>query len=265
MWKEDSTWIERGDGRFEGMVPERWSQGRASYGGIVAAVGVRCTLSTIGPERRLRSAMITFVGPLAAAPAVAVVEILREGRTLTQAMTRIEQDGSTRAIIVSAFGAPRDTGISLPGPARPAAAPPSEVTPMPYIDGLMPAFVRHFEFRWTVANFPFSGTGDAHAQGWFRLREDTPVDDPGLLGLFDSWPPPVWSVSTAPAVGSTVTWQVNVAGGLPVCSMSDWWFYESRAVASQGGHCDFESRVWSPDGRLAAGGRQYFAEFSAGS
>ena len=263
MWIEDSTWTRTGGGRFEGIIPASWSQGRASFGGIVAAVAVRCARVVVGPERRLRSAMVTFVGPLSAEPAEATIEVLRDGKALKQTMIRIVQEGSTRAVVVAVFGESRNTAIALAGPCRPDVAPPTELQEMPYIEGLMPAFVQHFDFRWTVPNIPFTGTGDSHAQGWFRLREDTPIDDPGLLGLFDGWPPPIWAEIAHGAAGSTVTWQVNIADEIAGYSMSDWWFYDSRAVVSLGGHCDFEARMWTPAGRLAATGRQYFAEFSA--
>jgi acyl-CoA thioesterase len=61
-------------------VPASWAQGRAAFGGLMAALVYQAMRLKLTDERLVRSLAITFVGP--AAPDVPIsfeVEVLREG------------------------------------------------------------------------------------------------------------------------------------------------------------------------------------------
>ena len=65
-------------------VPARWAQGRASFGGLVAALAYGAMRDKAQPGRPVRSLAITFVGPMEAeVPARFEAEVLREGKEVT--------------------------------------------------------------------------------------------------------------------------------------------------------------------------------------
>ena len=58
------------------VIPAGWAQGRACYGGLVAALLCARLRHVVGEERVLRSATVSFVGPVAVGAARLVVEVL---------------------------------------------------------------------------------------------------------------------------------------------------------------------------------------------
>jgi len=259
---EATSWTRADDGVFTGVIDEDWAQGRSAFGAILAAAGVRALAASVPAERRLRSVLVSFVGPVHPGPASAHTTALRAGGSLTQGEARIIQDGAVRCVILAAFGAARATRVPLEGPRRPAVAGPAGLTEMPYFKGVMPAFTRQFAYRWTVDTLPFSGSDTGFVQGWIRERGQAVDHAADLLALLDGWPSPVLSRATAPTPSSSVTWQVNILDELDE-PVDDWWLFEAREVASWAGHGDYTAHLWRNDGRLAATSRQLIVEFSA--
>ena len=59
-------------------IPAEWAQGRATFGGLVAALQYEALRAQVSADRPLRSLAITFVGPVAPdVPASYQVEVLR--------------------------------------------------------------------------------------------------------------------------------------------------------------------------------------------
>ena len=46
------------------VVPSSWGQGRASFGGVVAALVFDRMASVVAPDRPMRSMQVSFVGPV---------------------------------------------------------------------------------------------------------------------------------------------------------------------------------------------------------
>src|SRR5690349_21399446 len=101
-----STWSARQDGDVtitSGAVPAEWAQGRATFGGLVAAIAVRPMLARVPAERWMRTLNVAFVAPLAAATAECRTQVLREGRALTTVESRIVQEGKVICVATAAF------------------------------------------------------------------------------------------------------------------------------------------------------------------
>ena len=81
--------------------PESWAQGRTIFGGLVAAGALRAMREYT--DRRPRSLLISFVGPVS--PGLSEIEVtkLRSGRSMTQLEARVSQDG-VRTVVIGAFG-----------------------------------------------------------------------------------------------------------------------------------------------------------------
>ena len=87
----------------EVTIPAEWGQGRASFGGLVAALQFEVMRTKVPTDRPVRSLAITFVGPVE--PEVPVsfeVEVLRASgfQDLKQAALSFS---STRSALISAL------------------------------------------------------------------------------------------------------------------------------------------------------------------
>lgn len=66
-------------------IPPEWGQGRASFGGLVAALQYEAMRARVPADRPVRSLAITFVGPVAPdVPVSFQVDVLREGKAVSQ-------------------------------------------------------------------------------------------------------------------------------------------------------------------------------------
>ena len=73
----------------EVTIPAEWAQGRATFGGLVAALQYEALRAQVPADRPLRSLAITFVGPVAPdVPVSYQVEVLREGKAVSQLLGR---------------------------------------------------------------------------------------------------------------------------------------------------------------------------------
>lgn len=239
-----------------------WAQGRTAFGGLVAALAVRATARLLPADRRLRSALVDFVGPAQVGVVRVEARVLRAGRTLTHTEARVTQGGEVCAVLLLAWAADRSTGIRVDGAPPPTVPAPDDLPAFPYLPGITPAFTQQYAYRYTGDALPFTGAATAALGGWCRLREPEPVDEAVLLTLLDAWPAPVLPLARGPAPASTVTWMVDFVGAA-TAPADEWWRFEADTDAASAGHASVRGRLWSADGTLVAIGRQLVAEFSA--
>ncbi|MCA9651466.1 MAG: thioesterase family protein [Myxococcales bacterium] len=257
------SWAADGPGAWTGSIPTTWMQGRTSFGGIPAALGLRAIRAvTADDQRRPRSVHTSFFGPLDDRPARVTAEVIRAGRYLSHARAEIRQAGELRTQVTVTLAADRDSGVVLGGPPRPERKGPEGLSDLPFIDGLTPAFTRYFAFRWTDGSLPFSGGKEARLGGWCRHRSD-PGPDPyvAALGLLDAWPSPFVSMMTRPAPASSVTWTTNFFDVPEVIDESTWCWYGSEGVAARNGIAGMRAGLHGPEGRLVATVEQLVALF----
>lgn len=255
-----TTWTPRPDGAFEGEVPAEWMQGRAAFGGLVAAAAMRALVDTVGPERPARSFSLSFVAPVGPGPATARPTVLRAGRALTHAEARVEQDGQLRAVVLAAFGEDRPSDLALPLPRVTPPPPPEASVDLPYIEGVTPRFVTHFQLRWAAGAPPFSGAPTAEFGGW--CRHTTPAPGlPGLIGLLDAWPAPVLPMLRRPAPASTARWTAHLVGDPNAAPADAWYWYTSRAISAGAGYASTLNHLYDATGALLAWSEQLVVIF----
>lgn len=249
---------------FVGEATADWGQGRALFGGAVAAMAVGGMAALLPADRPLRSLVCDFVGPVEPGPVRIVPRVLRAGRAVTQASAEVRQGEQVCAVVVAAFGASRPSPIAVPGVPVPAAPLFGEVPTFPYLDGITPRFTQHFAYRMRPDGVPFTGGSDPRLGGWVRFAEPAPVGVAGVLALLDAWPAPVLPLFTRPAPASTVTWMVNLVAEAPEAGWPGamWWRFEAETEAAGGGYCDVTGRLWDDAGRLVATSRQLVVEFA---
>ncbi len=241
--------------------PTGWGQGRATYGGLVAALMYQ-HLSVRIPDRRLRALTVNFVGPVAPGPAQFKAEILREGKSVTQAQVSLTQDGAVQAVMLASFGEPRSSAIRI------AAAPPptyksrDSLMALPFVAGITPDFLKHFVVHWGEGSFPFMGSDKSTVGGWQKFVEvDGPLTVAHVLAQVDVWPPTVLGMMKTPAPSSSMTWTFELVGDLDNLQAADWFQYQASTDYAADGYVHSPARLWDANGQLLAISRQTVVVF----
>lgn len=245
-------------------IPEGWGQGRATYGGLLAALMCSRLLHVVGEDRILRSATVSFVGPVVPGAAELVVEVFRNGKSVTQAEARLRQNGEVMAVLLASFGATRPTQIVVtPKAVAPVFKAPDDCLAMPYVPGVVPEFIQHIDMRWAEGSLPFSGVDTPDFGGWMRYR--IPLQQmtlTHLFGLIDGWPPAVLPMFTTPAPASSMCWTIEFLHFPDDATADTWWQYKVRTDASAEGYAHTEATIWDDNGRLVAISRQTITIFA---
>lgn len=244
-------------------IPPGWTQGRANYGGLVAAIMYARTVALIEGERVLRSATVSFVGPVATGAATVKAEVLRQGKSVVQTEARIVQNGEVVGVLLCSFGAGRDSAIKVAGDAAPVFKSPSEGLELPYIPGVVPEFTQNIDFRWAHGDLPFTGSALPEIGGWMRLKESRgSLDMLDLFMLVDAWPPTVLPMTRGPAPGSSLTWTLEPVYMPAGKTATDWWQYLATTDFAVDGYSNTQARIWDDEGNLVAISRQVVVVFA---
>ncbi len=254
-----------GSGEFKTRIDESWLQGRSAFGGLVAAAMLRAARRLVPPERRARSMQIAFVGPIPVGDLSIRARLLRSGRSISSIEARALRGDEVCTTATILFGRASASTLDLADDPPPGMQPLDQAMALPYLPGLTPVFTQHFAYRFGLGGFPFSGSAERGMGGYCRFV-DPPArfDEEALLAFVDAWPPPILPILDAPCPVSTVTWMVDFLGiysEVPEVSGTDWWMYHSEAHSAAEGFARETSRLWTPDGRLAARGVQTTAVF----
>jgi len=251
---------------YTATVQPSWAQGRAAVGGILLGMTGGAAQHHVTDDRHLRSANINFLAPVAVGPVQLIVEVLREGRSVTHLQVRIIQAEKVCAVTSLAYGTSRPESLAMPSTPMSATTGPDEAMDIPFLPGTTPEFLRHFEYRWTSADLPYSGSKDAHIQGWIRPRIPCSLTSAYALVLSDAFPPPILCQSTAFVPSSSLSAHMQFVDlPLPQTDPNPWFFYDGNASYGGDGYSDIDARLWHQDGQLVARITQVIADFSGSS
>ncbi|AZC38990.1 acyl-CoA thioesterase [Pseudomonas chlororaphis] len=245
---------------LELSIPTEWAQGRASFGGLVAALQYEAMRAKVPAERPVRSLAITFVGPVTPdAPVSFEVEVLREGKAVSQVLGRALQNGQVVTLVQGSFGASRPSEVTVVSEEAPAMKHWDECPELPYVKGVTPEFMRHLAMRWSIGGMPFTGNKSRDMGGWVRLRGDVkvePMTEAHILALVDAWPPALLPHLTSPVPGSTLTWTIEFVQPLLALSTLDWCKYRVSIEHARDGYGHASAALWSAEDQLIALSRQ---------
>lgn len=249
------AWEPLGDGTWRGTLDATWSQGRATFGGLQAALLVQAMQARVHPDRPLRSLHVAFSGPLAPGPAELASRVERAGGSLTVATARIVQEGVSRTVGTGTFGRPRAHGVILADPPLPERPRPPRAVQMPALPG-MPAFTR-YAYIDLLRGMPFGGADRAEIAGWGRFVEPEPADAPLLAAIADLWPPAILAVVDRPRPSASADMTVQFLHPPPLSVPDDALYaFEARSTAVADGYAEERGKVWDPSGRLVMRIRQ---------
>lgn len=246
-------------------IPARWSQGRASFGGLMAALQYEAMRSRVPEDRPVRSLAITFVGPAELeVPISFEVDILREGKAVSQVLGRAVQNGQVMMLIQGSFGAARESVVSVAAEQAPQLKPLEDCQELPFISGMMPEYLRFMEIRWALGGLPFSNTPSPAIGGYARFRDQPqaePLNEAHILALVDTWPPALLPYLNKPTPASSLTWTIEFIQPQPALTTLDWCAYRAVIEHARDGYGHTAATLWTPAGELVAISRQTVTVF----
>lgn len=245
---------------YQVTVSDDWMQGRATFGGLVAAVGNEAMRRLVPRDRPLRSLQTTFVGPATAGTWRMKARVLRVGRAVTLAQCEVIDADQVVAVQVGVYGMDRESAVLV----KPTAVDPprkiEDITEVRYSPDRFPAFVQHFAMRWALGAKPFTGTRSP-SKVFIRHRDPAPLTESHIVGLVDCIPTPALSMYKAPAPGSSLVWTLEFFEHDLEFSPAAWWRIDSDIDAATGGYVNQTGLLHDPNGRPVALSRQLFAVF----
>lgn len=245
------------------IIPENWGQGRATFGGMVAAALYQKMALQITDDRPVRSIMLSFVAPVVPGAIEVRVQRLREGKAASQLQATAYQADQVCAVMLASFAGQRESMVRVEPASAPVFKDPDAVQACPFIPGLTPDFTRYFDYRYTEGKMPFMGSKQKSMGGWITLREESAqgISVAQILALLDAWPPAVFSMLNKPASGSSLTWTISFVNLPDDCSANDWWQYLGDIQSSENGYSHIDGTLWDKHGKVAVISRQTVSVF----
>jgi acyl-CoA thioesterase len=261
LFAETLASIQPQDRGWRAAIGEDWSQGRATFGGVVAALGNEAMRRLVPPDRQLRELSTVFVGPTLAGPVHIEAEVLRVGRAVTIASARLWSADKIAATLTGTYGAARSAAISLL-PTAPAGVARVEdlPDPGPALDTGV-SFLQHFGFRWAEGTRPFTGSALRKSKTYVRHRDPGALTESHVVALVDCIPSVVLQMMNTAAPSSSLTWNVQFIKHDFSFAPDAWWRIDAEVDAAADGYACESCVVLDPSGAPAAFSRQMVAVF----
>ncbi len=249
------------DKGWNAIVGEDWSQGRATFGGMVSALGNEAMRRLVPADRKLRGLETVFVGPALAGAVRIESEVLRVGKAVTIASARLWSADKIAATLTGTYGIARSTAISLL-PAAPLGVP--AVQNLPEITSGVsgaPAFVQHFDLRWAEGAWPFSGSSSNKSKIYVRHRDPAALTESHVIALVDCIPSVILQMLSTPAPSSSLTWTLQFLKHDYGFGPDAWWRIDAEVDSAAEGYSCESCVVLDPSGAPAVLSRQMVAVF----
>jgi len=241
---------------FRATVPADWLQGRTSYGGLSSALALHAAQAVEPDLPPLRSAQVSFIGPLSGDVTVTATK-LRRGRNAAFIQADIVSDAGLGLRATFVFMSDQPSRIDLDGrldsPHRPPAPDAKLYT------GPDEFFTGNFNFL----DLKEEARGEAEWLRWARLRAADDLDPMvQVLAVADALPPAAFKLlGKQPAPISSLTWIINLLTPTPATT-DGWWLLSARSDHAKNGCSSQSMMLWNADGRPIAQGMQSVAIFA---
>ena len=244
-----------GDGRYATEIHPSWDIGGNANGGYLLCIAVRAMRDAGG-----RPDPVTVTGHYLApgAPGVAEVatEVVKRGKTFTTVTGSLHAGGRRLLQVIGTFGdVSAPAGPELVDARPPDMPPPEECIRVEPTNTFPPPFMGHVDLRLHPGDAGFSSgspSGEPRVRGWFKLRDDEPIDTIGLILATDAFPPTAFNarlpVAWTPTVELTAHVRARPASGWLRC------VFTTRFVT--GGFLEEDGEIWDGTGHLVAQSRQ---------
>ena len=238
---------------FVASLPSCWMQGRTAYGGASAALALAAVMKVQPDLPPLRSAQISFVGPLGGEIEIRP-SLLRKGRSASFMAAELRSGGALGMAAAFLFASDREslaehlppTLSELPGRGEPIQVP-DEV-----------AFAQNFH----LAKAGRVGRTQPVIRRWAKLKDRSHLPPSvELMLVADVLPAAALKLLKRPGPISTMTWQLNLLTPAPDSS-DGWWLVSAEANVAQAGFSTQSMGIWNSEGRPIATALQTVAIFA---
>lgn len=250
-----ATQVEHG---FRAQVPADWLQGRTAYGGLSSALALHAAQGIEPDLPPLRSAQVSFIGPLSGEITVTATK-LRRGRTAAFIQADISSDAGLGYRAMFVFMSEHPSRASLQGGLTKQLPPPApDATLYTGPDGF---FTGNFNFL-DLKQDGDRDLGAAEWLRWARLRDHSGIDPMvELMAIGDALPPAAFKLFGKDFVPlSSLTWIVNLLTPTPRTT-DGWWLLSARSEHAVAGGSSQTMMVWNADGEPVAQAMQSVAIF----
>jgi acyl-CoA thioesterase len=246
---------------YRAHIPEDWQQGRTTFGGLTAALCLAATERAVPDLPPLRSAQFTFVGPVGGDVEIAP-RLLRRGKSSVFVAVDLSVEGTTATHAVFSFAAARETQYgyrSHPMPPVPAPG-----TTVPFFRSAKVKFTQHFE-SWVAGGQKLVSRAETpEIVTWLRHRDPNAMSRlSGLIAIGDTLPAAAYTMLSAPAPASSITWSIEVidAAAVQRAPSGAWYLLRSAGEDVRDGYSVQDMAVWAQDSTLIMLSRQTIAIF----
>ncbi len=235
-------------GRFSVHLDEAWSSLTGMHGGYLSALAIKAAEEMVG-VRPIRTVTTTFLRPALAGPATVEVDVLRQGRSVSNLTVTLSQ--SAQVVVVSQITAAAAVESAAWETIPALGLPPVErcvpITPPPDI--------RHFDHGVAMldpADLPFSHGPRARVAGYLRPREPRPIDAAWLGMALDWFPPASFTRVDPPTGGISINYTVHMHRTLATLGDDEWLGGVFHADISADGVALEKGLITDPTGRVLA-------------
>jgi acyl-CoA thioesterase len=237
-------------------IPASWHQGRTCYGGLSSAMAYTAAKGLEVDIPPLKSAQISFAGPLAGDIEVTATR-LRRGRNTAFIRSDIICGDDIGLSCNFIFMNPRTSQLNHESLHRP------DFPPIPTGEDIRSGQESYFtqNLQYSSRQEP-TGRAPNHLASWRRLIERDGLDPfAELICIADALPPSAIGMMTEKAMISSMNWQINMLTDAPA-TKDGWWCLESETHHAANGSSSQYMTVWNTDGEPVMTGMQAVAIFA---
>lgn len=247
------------DTGFTTAIPTAWLQGRTAYGGLSSALALHAAQGCEPDLPPLRSAQVSFIGPLSGDVIVTATK-LRRGRNAAFIQSDIVSEAGLGYRATFVFMSDQPSRIDLDGRLNSDVPPPAPDADL--YTGPPEFFTGNFNFL-DLKDGPDGPLADAEWLRWGRLRERDALDPMvEVMAIADALPPAAFKLlGKQPAPVSSLTWIVNLLTPTPRTT-DGWWLLSAKSDHARNGCSSQTMMLWNADGVPVAQGMQSVAIFA---
>lgn len=243
------------DGGLDAHIPDTWLQGRTAYGGLSAALALEAARNADADMPPLRSAQISYVGPLSGDVSVRALK-LRRGRNAAFVRSDVTGEAGLGLSATFVFMNAMESQVHLNDAPAPIVPSPEEATGGERTHKNF--FTNNFEWRDAL---PKPAQPEPDFSRWVRLEQRVGLDPMvELIAIGDAMPPAAMPLFKTPAPISTMTWLINLLTPTPQ-TRDGWWLVRATATYAENGCSSQSMGIWNSDGDPIATGMQSVALF----
>lgn len=251
---EASAVTRTGDGTYRGEVRPGWDIMGNADGGYLMAIAARAAADAADRPDPV-SVTAHFMRPAGPGPVTIDTEVLRSGRRFSVVRATMSGDDRLLAVLGTYGSLEQSDHVDRLETGPPDLPPPDECITMEPTATFPPPFMGKVELRLDPTDAVFATgrpSGRPRVQGWFRLRDDEPIDTMAVLMATDAFPPTIFNsdlpIAWTPTIELTAHIRARPAPGWLRC------VFTTRFIT--GGFLEEDGEVWDETGRLVAQSRQ---------